>query len=537
MVFTVLIFSKRIFSMFKSNTAHLQDDLFSSITLLPPEKQKKLRESKQWYFYDLIFCQIDESLFECLYSEKGSRPNAPVNTMVASLILKHQFGWTFQELFDHIDFDLLTRSALGLRCFDSTPFAPSTLFDFQRRLFEHEVLTGENLFETVFDRLTAAQLTRLKLKTSIQRTDSVLIASNIRDYSRLHLLIEVLLRFYRVLADEDKTILHDLLAPYLSQSASKYLYRLTREALPHELTTLGAIYYQVHQHCHPTYSEVEMFTIFHRVYTEHFTVVDETVTVIPGTELSGTILQSPDDPDATYRKKRDDASTGYVLNTVETAHPENPLNLVVDVVVAPNTTDDSVLLNERIDHLKEKTPALNELHTDGGYGSEDNDKKLAEAGIEQIQTAVKGRKAAVEFTIIATGDQTWQVSCPHQTTSSEPTPTRFKACFDKATCATCPFAEVCPTVEQKAARTLFFTSEDAARNARHRRIQELPSDRQTLRSNVEATIREFVSQLHDHTVSVRGLFKTALFAFNRAIAINFGRIFRSHRLELGESSR
>jgi len=30
--------------------------------------------------------------------------------------------------------------------------------------------------------------------------------------------------------------------------------------------------------------------------------------------------------------------TGYALNAVETAHPDNPLNLVVDVSVDPNTT-------------------------------------------------------------------------------------------------------------------------------------------------------------------------------------------------------
>jgi hypothetical protein len=516
--------------MFKFHTAHLQDDLFSAIPLLPPEKQKKLRESKHWYFYDLIFCQIDESLFECLYSERGSRPNAPVNTMVASLILKHQFGWTYQELFDHIDFDLLTRTALGLRCFALTPFAPSTLFDFQRRLFEHQMRTGENLFEAVFDRLTADQLTRLKLKTSIQRTDSVLIAANIRDYSRLQLLIEVLLRLHRVLSEEDKVALHDLLAPYLTQSASKYLYRLTREVLPTELATLGRIYHQVHQHCQTAYAETDIFSLFHRVYTEHFTVVGETITVIPGTDLPGTILQSPDDPDATYRKKREETSTGYVLNVVETAHPDNPCNLVVDVAVAPNTTDDAALLNTRIESLNAKTPDLNELHTDGAYGSEANDKTLAEAGIEQIQTAVKGRKAAVAFTITTTGEQTWEVSCPHQTTTSEPTLTRFKACFDKETCASCPFADVCPTVIQKSTRTFYFTPEDAARQARHRRIQALPPERQTLRSNVEATIREFVSQLDDHTVSVRGQLKTSLFAFSRALAINFGRIFRYESL-------
>jgi len=38
--------------------------------------------------------------------------------------------------------------------------------------------------------------------------------------------------------------------------------------------------------------------------------------------------------------------------------------------------DDTQLLYNRIDKIKEKTPELNEMHTDGGYGSEDNDKNL-----------------------------------------------------------------------------------------------------------------------------------------------------------------
>jgi hypothetical protein len=44
-------------------------------------------------------------------------------------------------------------------------------------------------------------------------------------------------------------------------------------------------------------------------------------------------------------------------------------------------------MNDRIGPLKEKTPDLKELHTDGGYGSEDNDRKFEELGITHIQTA------------------------------------------------------------------------------------------------------------------------------------------------------
>jgi hypothetical protein len=512
--------------MFRANIDHVQDDVFSSTNQLPPDKKKKLMASKYWCFYELIFCHIDETIFACLYSEKGSRPNAPINALVASLILKHQFGWTFEELFEHIDFDLLTRAALGLRTFEATPFVPSTLFDFQRRLFAHQLLTGENLFETVFDHLTSAQLEELKLKTSIQRTDSVMLASNIRDYSRLQLLIEVVLRLHRVLSDADKAAVKDWLAPYRNQSSSKYLYRLDRAAIPDELSKLGQSYHTLYQKFQGSYGDTEIFALFERVYTEHFRVTDDAITVIAGHELSGKILQSPDDPEATYRKKRGGSSKGFVLNAVETAHPDNPVNLLVDVTVEPNTTDDSVILNGRLESLIRKTPDLEELHTDGAYPSDDNDKTLNAAGVTQIQTAVRGHTRAVEFTMTPTDENTYQVSCPFQTVVSHPVSTRLKACFDLTICAGCAHAPVCPTQEGNACRTFYFTPEDALRHARYRRIATLPVERRTIRSNVEATIREFVNRLDGHKLSVRGQFKATLFALSRAMAINFGRIFR-----------
>ena len=199
---------------------------------------------------------------------------------------------------------------------------------------------------------------------------------------------------------------------------------------------------------------------------------------------------------------------------------------MVDVTVEPNTTDDSVILNSRLEPLRRKTPDLDELHTDGAYTSEENDTALTTAGIAQIQTAVRGQTRAVELTMTPLNDTTYQVTCPCQTAMSQPTSTRLKACFDLTICAGCVHAPECPAQERKACRTFYFTPEDAVRHARYRRIATLPVERRTIRSNVEATIREFVSRLDHHTVSVRGLFKTTLFALSRAMAINFGRIFR-----------
>ena len=101
--------------MFKENTQHLQGNMFSFINELSEKKQNALKSTKEHCFYNMIFCNIRENDFEVLFSDKGSRPNAPINAMVSAFILKESYCWSYEELFSNMDFDLRTRLALGLR--------------------------------------------------------------------------------------------------------------------------------------------------------------------------------------------------------------------------------------------------------------------------------------------------------------------------------------------------------------------------------------------------------------------------------------
>ena len=105
----------------------------------------------------------------------------------------------------NIKFNLLTKTALGLQTLDEVPFSEASLFNFENRLNTYFINNGINLLEKIFDQLTEQQLKELKIKTDIQRTDSFQAASNIRRYSRLQLLVEMLIRIYRVLSEEDKS--------------------------------------------------------------------------------------------------------------------------------------------------------------------------------------------------------------------------------------------------------------------------------------------------------------------------------------------
>lgn len=513
--------------MFRKNTAHCQPSLYGIVAQLPAGKLKKLRSSWEFHFYNLVFCRIREQDFAVLYAETASRPNAPVNALVAATILMQRNQWTTEMLFARIDFDLLTRTALGLDSLDDTPFCPATFFNFRNRLLDHYIQTGQNLLETVFDVLTAEQLKTLQIKTAIQRSDSFMAMSNIRRYSRTQLLIEMLIRLYRILSVEDQSRFEALVSPYTKQSSSQYIYALERSAIPHEQAALAKVYHTLYESLKTQYSESEVFRVFERVYTEHFTVVDGTIAVIPSEQLDGGTLQSPDDIDATYRKKRDAAFRGQSVNVTETAHPDNALNLITDVAVAPNSTDDSELLNGRLDGLKAKTPDLNELHTDGAYGSVANDQKMEALEITHVQTAVRGRQAEVAMEIEEIQEGRYRVSCPKQSVESQPTATRQKVCFDAAVCQQCPLSDRCPSKPCKDGRVYYFDRPDALRCRRLKAISLLPPERRKIRPNVEATVKEFTAMFnHKGKLRIRGRFATMVYAQTMAMAINFGRIWR-----------
>ena len=513
---------------FKVNIEHYQRSLFGVWNQIPESKRKMLENSKEAKFYDIVFTNIDEMLFSVLYNEKNGRPNAPVNTLVGAIILQNHNGWTCQELFNNLDFNILVRVALGIDTINESPFCPATFFNFQNRLLNHYNTTEENLLERVFDGLTESQIKELGLKTDICRSDSFQAMSNIAKYSRMQLLVEVLIRLNRILIEDDKKLFSEILEPYIKQESHHYLYNLKRGDIPAELDKIAIIYQKLYECLKDKYIETEVFKIFMRVYEEHFKVAGNQILIKASEELTSGCLQSPDDIAATYRLKKGKKFKGQVINICETANPENAINLINDVVVEKNNKDDSVILNDRIETIKDKNPDLNELHTDGAYGSVDNDKKMKELEINHIPTAVRGRSCEVEITIKQIDEGKYKVSCEGgQSVISTKARKKEKACFDNKICESCPFTDKCSTQKQKKSRVFYFTYEDCKKNERNRKIKELPPERRKIRPNIEATVKEFTKAFnHKGKLKVRGFFKTSLYATASAIGINFGRIFR-----------
>lgn len=449
--------------------------------------------------------------------------------MVSALILQTHNRWSYEFLIRQMRFDILTRKALGLSYMDELPFCEATLFNFQNRLMAYEVKTGTNLIEQIFDGLTAEQLSTLKVKTDIQRCDSLQVQSNIRTYSRLQLLIEVLLRVYRVFSDEDKENYSDAIAPYQGKTSGQYVYKVEFDTVGTELEKLAYVYNILRETVRMKYGETEIGHIFTRVFNEHFTVIEERIVATPPEELHSGCLQSPDDGDATYRKKRGEGYRGHILTATETCNPENGVQLITDVHITANNRDDSAELNDRIEGIKEKNPELELLFTDGGYGSEENDQKLAELNIEQVQTAVRGRESAVDIVITMNEAGSYEVRCPYQNGEVHVGGKRMKGIMNGTVCAGCPLSAECPAQRRKKYRVVYFTHEDILRQKRWRKIRSLPTQLRSLRANVEATMREFSRLMECRKLKVRSRSKANLFGLYAAIGINFGRVYRYSR--------
>lgn len=519
--------------MFRPNETHRQQDLFGLAARLPQHIWDLLKESQEYAFYEEIFCRIPESLFAELYDDSpATRPNSPVNRLIGALILQHMRDWTFEELMDRLVFDLKVRAALGLWTVEETAFCRATLFNFQKRVREYMGETGRDVFECVFDLLTEEQLERFGLKGEIQRCDSTQIGSNIRVFTRIELLVEVVLRMWRALGDAGRARHAEQFDLYVkAKTSGQFLYRLRKSELDEALQRLGEFYAWMVDALKAEYGDTEIHRIVCRLFAEQFTRVEEKVAVRAKDEIRSDSLQSPDDLDATHRKKDGESFQGFVLHAAETADPQNPLQLVTDVAVAPNNRDDSRILHDRLSAMKEKTPDLAELHTDATYGSEDNDLREVELGIAQVQTAIRGHVSPAPMRIDRNEDGGFRICCSQgHVVQGQATKTRFKAVFPAAACAGCPFADTCPAQRlARGGRSYYFTEEALLRQARHRRLRELPEERRTLRANVEATMRQFNAPCRNGKLRTRGLHAAGRYGFLRAIGINFGRIYRHRR--------
>lgn len=524
--------------MYRKNNQHKQTPLFSSLDDLPPKQRDRLETSWAMTFYTEFFCRIDEEIFAILYSDVASRPNAPINVLVGLEVLKSGFGWSDAQLEEQLAYNIQVRYALGYRDLSVGHIELRTVYNFRRRMTDYMRKTGINLMDQVFEQVTDEQLEAFALKTNKLRVDSTFVASNIRDMSRLQLLVEVLQRTWRMLNEVDQARYQADFIPYLKGSSGQYTYHLEHDQVNQCLEIIGHLMQKLVGDLQVCYSSQQTYQVLARVFGEHFGVDHHQIRLKQGDELIGPNVQSPDDLEATYRTKRDKGYQGYVTNVTETCNPDNDIQLIVKVQTYSNAADDAMMLVQAIPELAARM-TVDEIYTDGGYNSQSVDKLLPWYGIEQYQTAIRG--PSVREGHLGVSDFVFQrnkrgkpqrVTCPggqQVPVGSTYTDDRFRAVFDATICADCSWLQQCPTIPQKRkahSRHLRFEQEQVNIAHRYANQRKLKSQPHNLRAAIEATIRLLKHPFRNGKLPVRGHPRMSMMMVASAAMTNIRRLWR-----------
>jgi hypothetical protein len=527
--------------MFKENQRNRQMTIYGFVHQFPTGVMKRLDQSWAPTFRKLIFEKIDEQRYAGLYSTKDSRPNFPVNIWVGLEILKWLFDYTDEELLDQFHFNLLCARALGQENLGDITLSERTIYYNREKLLDFENEHGRNLLEEEFKAITDDAIAKLKLNTKIQRMDSSMIGSCIKQMSRLELIAKVLQNFYRDLPEVEQLRWKEQLAEYIKEEADHLAFQLKRAEIEDHLKRLGGWLFELHEYYADQVDIRKMKSYQHleRLLREQYNITvgleKTSIEAKPAKEISPASLQNPADDTATFRRKNGESYQGDLFNIAETCHPENPVQMLTDISVYTNNTADETILIERIPQIKART-GLEQMITDGGFSGEKAETACQEESVTLIPTEVKGRKLAEDEISLAqfNYETNLLITCPEGQSPLEqinkPEKNHYIVHFAKEICAVCPQVEHCLVRSGKKFFSLIYNDRQLLLSRRRQQLgEETYRNLCRLRPAVEGTVSQFKRKTRDGKLRIRLINRIRNSAILMAIGINFSRLWKYYQ--------
>ena len=374
--------------MFRLNDGHQQERQFN----LPENLKKRLLNSWAPLFYEHVFRKIDEAPFAILYSSNNGRPNFAVNILLSLEFYKHWRNLTDEELFDQAYFNDQVKYAIGLDQNDYV--AERTFYDFRARVYRYMLDNPESgdLIFGQFDNLIHHFFEVTGAKSDEQRGDSTFLMSNMQRMLRVSLVFDVL---FHATESCNERFLSDPLKEILKPSYKNNVIYRTRSSSALErisdFLNLGQQLLDIKRD-NPQIPYSKYFVLLERLLPKQGTWNKEKQkwNAKKSTDIKPDSLQSAHDPDATYRRKGNRDSVGYVANITETCNKENEAQFITDYVVEVNTTTDVDMLNDRLADIKERT-GLKNMFVDGGYYGEKIEATAEEQHVEMHYSSMTGK--------------------------------------------------------------------------------------------------------------------------------------------------
>lgn len=238
----------------------------------------------------------------------------------------------------------------------------------------------------------------------------------------------------------------------------------------------------------------------------------------PSSEMKGSTMQSPHDPDATYRKKENGAKvqeiTGFSSNITENCTP-GELKLILDVQTEKASHADNNFFQTAIERSTEILGQMPEAASaDGAYNSPENLEFIKRFAMAWYLTAIQGRTGNFKFA--------WDETNPEQLIVTDCTTNEIYLAKKVKRRDGKKEARYKIKIAKKNYR--YFTLSDIENYFRREEINQLPKEIRNIRPNVEATIRQVFCTLDSKKTKYRGLLQNRQFVVLRCFWANFRRI-------------
>jgi len=472
---------------------------------LPEYKQKLISEGWAFPFQEHIFPAINEDRFSVLYSDKGSRPNTPVNVIIGALILKELLNKTDEELYKAIHLDLRFEFALRLTSKERPSVSYNTFTNFRKRVREYYEETGTDLIQKEVESLSQIIADTLNIDGKKTRVDSFMVASSCRNLSRIELVYTVNYQFIKKLNELANELIPEECKCYLEDGhKNDTIYKTKNSETESKLEFLlkqTKILYETGLKADQKIRDTEEFKTLKRMLGEQ-TKDDDSDNIEPkeNENISPDSLQNPSDPDATYRYKYGD-NVGYVANVAEMFNENG--SIITHYDLQPNLYSDQQFSEDLIKQLtsgnkQNQSNSLNhedkqddeqkdsqdfpsdllQMITDGAYYSYSLAQKALSRGIELIPGELTGKKPDNEKLNYSENfivdDKKGQIdSCinneePDYTEKNKDT---YYAIFSKEACEGCPHQEECRVQKRKDFNSISFTEKSYAISLQRQKME------------------------------------------------------------------
>ena len=521
--------------MFKESDRNAQLDIFSTpAEHLRGSSQKFYLKDDSWHniFRDNVLSHINEQIFSVLYCKDNGTPNATIRVLVAMMLLKEGQGWSDDQLFENCNYNLLVRSALGLLTLDDTVPVASTYYRFRSNIVNYNKEHDTDLFKECMQSITKSQMVEFNVSGKHIRMDSKLMGSNIAWYTRYELVHETLRLFIkerreyiykRSLSKDDFKLIESI----EGESGDKVVYYSTKSEIDARFLALGNLMYRF----------IRLFKIYpggqydilKTVFNQQYSCKKKVVLALEKEKISADSIQSPHDPESHYRKKGDNKIKGNSINITETCdkstEEEPKVNLITDVDVKPATASDCGFMQDAVENSQNMTmDTIEKLYADGAYNSSENQEFCNDNDINLILTGLQGPKG--RYDLIPDKQNADKLTVIDQKTGNiidaelvksrkHPEEKKWKIKTDER-------------------KWRYFTLEHIRTSLLRQKLRDTPIEELNMRNNVEATIFQMGFHYSNNKSRYRGLAKHKLWAYSRALWVNFVRL-QKHVGELRES--